>query len=125
MGRSLHIRVRDMVYFPLLVALASSVARRSVAGWVKGMRVVRVRRRLWVPFVIFMVIGCCGFTVRRVHIMFGADKRPGYAADQVDTKPFSAKQRICQVFGPAGAVANISYFDADFELQQIDGLRSP
>jgi len=64
--------------------------------------------------------------VSRVHGIFGAEKRPSYADGQVDgTKSFNSKQVIYEVFGPAGTVANISYFDVNSEPQQVDGARLP
>ena len=39
--------------------------------------------------------------------------------------PFNPKQVIYEVFGPAGTVADISYFDVNSEPQQVDGARLP
>jgi hypothetical protein len=90
------------------------------------MRVVRVLRRVWIPLVVLMVIACGGFTVSRVHGIFGSEKRPLYADGQVqDTKPFNPKQVIYEVFGSAGAVAAISYFDVNSEPDQVDGACLP
>jgi hypothetical protein len=90
------------------------------------MRIVRVLRRLWIPLVVLVVIGCGGFVVSRVHGIFGAEDRPSYADGQVDgTKPFNSKQVIYEVFGPSGTVADISYFDVNSEPQQVDGARLP
>ena len=115
-----------MVYSSLLVAPSSSVAGRSVAERVESMRFVRVLRRVWIPLVVLVVIGCGGFIVSRVHGIFGAEKRPSYADGQVDdTKPFNPKQVIYEVFGPAGTVADISYFDVNSEPQQVDGAPLP
>ena len=62
----------------------------------------------------------------RVHGIFGAEKRPSYADGQVDdTKPFNPKQVVYEVFGPAGTVADISYFDVNSEPQQVDGASLP
>ena len=38
-----------------------------------------VLRRLWIPLVILAVIGGGGWTVSRLHGVFGAEKRPLYA----------------------------------------------
>jgi hypothetical protein len=114
----------SMVYSSVLVALVSR--RRSRSGRVKGMPIVRVLRRVWIPLVVLTVIGCGRFTVSRVHGIFGSEKRPAYADGQVDdTTPFSPKQVIYQVFGPAGTVADIGYFDVNSEPQQVDGARLP
>ena len=90
------------------------------------MRFVRVLRRVWIPLVLLVVIGCGGLIVSRLHGVFGAETRPSYADGQVDaTTPFNPKQVIYEVFGPAGTVADISYFDVNSEPQQVDGAPLP
>ena len=90
------------------------------------MRILRVLSRLWIPLVVLVVIACGGYVVSRVHGIFGAEKRPSYTDGQVDdTRSFNPKQVIYEVFGPAGTVANISYFDVNSEPQQVDGARLP
>jgi Mycobacterium membrane protein len=109
-----------------LVRALSSGARGSVGERVKGMRIVRVLRRVWIPLVVLVVIGCGGFIVSRVHGNFGTEKRPSYAAGQVhDTKSLNPKQVVYEVFGPAGTVADISYFDVNSQPQQVDGASLP
>lgn len=62
----------------------------------------------------------------RVHGVFGTEEWSTYADGQVDdTTPFSPKQVIYQVFGPAGTVADIGYSDVNSEPQQVDGARLP
>ena len=91
-----------------------------------GMRIVRVVRRVWIPLVVLVVIACGGFVVSRVHGLFGAEKRPSYAGDQVDgATSYHPKQMIYEVFGPAGTVADISYFDVNSQPQQVDGAALP
>jgi MmpS family membrane protein len=109
-----------------LVRALSSGVRRSVGERVKGMRIVRILRRVWIPLVVLVVIGCGGFIVSRVHGNFGTEKRPSYAAGQVhDTKSFNPKQVVYEVFGPPGTVADISYFDVNSQPQQVDGASLP
>jgi hypothetical protein len=82
--------------------------------------------RLWIPLVILAVVGIAGFTVVRIHGLFGSEKRPSYADGQLDdTKPFNPKQLTYEVFGPAGTVADISYFDVNAEPQRVDGAALP
>jgi hypothetical protein len=85
-----------------------------------------VARRLWIPLVIVVVIVGGGFTVTRLHSVFGSEKRPQYADSKInDTKPFNPKHMIYEVFGPPGTVANISFFDVNANPQRIDGARLP
>jgi hypothetical protein len=90
------------------------------------MRILRLLPRLWIPLVVLVVIACGGFVVSRVHGRFGAENRPSYADGQVGAaKPSNPKQVIYEVFGPAGTVADISYFDVNSQPQQVDGARLP
>jgi hypothetical protein len=73
-----------------------------------------------------VVIGAGGFTVTRLHSIFGSEKRPSYADTKItDTKPFNPKHLTYEVFGPPGTVANISYFDVNSEPQRVEGARLP
>ena len=81
---------------------------------------------MWIPLVILVVIAVGGFTVARLHSVFGAEKRPLYADTKInDTKPFNPKHLTYEVFGPPGTVANISYFDVNADPQRINGARLP
>ena len=65
-------------------------------------------------------------TVSRLHGIFGSEKRPSYADTRIDNaKPFNPKHLTCEVFGPPGTVADISYFDVNADPQHIDGARLP
>jgi hypothetical protein len=90
------------------------------------MRIVRLLRRVWIPLVVMVVIGCGGFSVSRLHGVFGTEARPSYADGHVDdAMPFNPKQVIYEVFGPEDTVADIGYFDVNSEPQQVDGARLP
>lgn len=90
------------------------------------MRILRVLARLWIPLVVLVVIACGGYFVSRVHGIFGTEKRPSYADGQAGgSQPVNPKQVIYEVFGPAGTVANINYFDVNSEPQQVDGAHLP
>jgi hypothetical protein len=82
--------------------------------------------RLWIPLVIVAVVVAGGMTVSRLHGVFGSEKRPTYAESrQQDTKPFNPKHVKYEVFGPAGSMADISYFDANGEPNHINGIELP
>jgi hypothetical protein len=81
---------------------------------------------LWIPLIVLAVFAAGGFTVSRIHGIFGSQIRPSYADTKVDdTKPFNPKHLSYEVFGPAGTVADISYFDANSEPQQVDAASLP
>ena len=67
-----------------------------------------------------------GFLVYRVHGYFGSEKRASYADSNLESaKPFNPKRITYEVFGPAGTVADISYFDVNSDPQRVDGARLP
>jgi hypothetical protein len=81
---------------------------------------------LWIPLLVLVVVCAGAFTVSRLHGIFGSEQRPAYADTKVnDSKPFNPKHLTYEVFGPAGAVANISYFDANSEPTFVEGASLP
>ncbi|OBB38529.1 hypothetical protein A5752_12255 [Mycobacterium sp. 852002-51961_SCH5331710] len=85
-------------------------------------------KRLWIPLLVLAVMVAGGFTVSRLHGMFGSEVRPSYADTdtEVATKQnFDPKYLIYEVFGPPGTVADISYFDKDAEPQFVKGASLP
>ena len=90
------------------------------------MTAVKLLSRIWLPLVILLVLGLGGYAVVRLHGVFGSEKYPTYASGpQTDTKPVNQKQLVYEVFGPEGTVADISYFDAQAQPQQITGAALP
>lgn len=85
-----------------------------------------VLRRLWIPLLIVAVLCAGGFTVWRLHGVFGSDNRLAYADTETEKRqPYDPKQLVYEVFGPPGTVANISYFDVDSEPQYIKSVSLP
>jgi Mycobacterium membrane protein len=81
---------------------------------------------LWIPLVILAVIGAGGWTVSRLHGVFGTEKSPLYAETRInDTKPFNPRHMMYEVFGPPGTVANISYFDVNADPRRVVDARLP
>ena len=92
----------------------------------KGISIFRVLERVWIPLVIAVVVGLGGFTVWRIHGIFGSEKRPAYSDSMTDdSKPFNPKRLTYEVFGPPGTVADISYFDVNADPQRVDGAKLP
>jgi Mycobacterium membrane protein len=92
----------------------------------RGIPIFRVLRHLWIPLVILVVIGAGGFTVSRLHGIFGSEKRLSYADTRTgEAKPFNPKHLKYEVFGPPGTVASISYFDVNSDPQHVDGASLP
>ena len=88
--------------------------------------IFRVLKQLWIPLVVLVVIGAGGFTVSRLHGIFGSDNRLPYADTRVDeTKPFNPKHLRYEIFGPPGTVADISYFGDKGDPEHADGVNLP
>jgi hypothetical protein len=85
-----------------------------------------VVKRAWVPLAIMVLVVMAGFAVYRLHGAFGvhgATSVVGARAD--DIRPFNPKHVILEVFGAAGAVADINYLDVDAAPQRVDDMRLP
>ncbi len=82
--------------------------------------IFRMLKRLWIPLVLVVVGVAGGFTVSRLHGVFGSQSRPAYTSTEREEKrPHDPKHLVYEVFGPPGTLATISYFDADAEPQLI------
>ncbi|WP_144209469.1 MmpS family protein [Mycobacterium tilburgii] len=82
--------------------------------------------RLWIPLLIVAVLTAGGFTVSRLHGIFGSEKRQSYADTRIkDSKPFNPKHLKYEVFGAPGTVADISYFDVNADPQHVNGATLP
>ena len=76
--------------------------------------------------VILAVVVGGGFTVSRLHGIFGSEKQLSYSDTRVDNaKPFNPKHLRYEVFGAPGTVADISYFDVNGEPQHLKGAHLP
>jgi hypothetical protein len=83
-------------------------------------------KRLWIPLLVLVVAAAGGFTVSRLHGIFGSENRTTYTdTAAAESKPYDPKQMVYEVFGPPGTVANISYFDKDTEPIYITDVPLP
>ena len=83
-------------------------------------------KRGWVPLVIVVLFAITGFAVYRLHAAFGAHGAASVIdAPADDIKPFNPKHVMLEVFGAAGAVADINYLDVDAAPQHADHKRLP
>jgi Mycobacterium membrane protein len=93
---------------------------------VKGFSIFRVLERVWIPLVIAVVLLVGGFTVARIHGIFGSERRPQYSdSTSDDTKPFNPKRITYEVYGSPGTTADISYFDTNADPQHVDAAPLP
>ena len=76
--------------------------------------------------VVLVVVIVGGFVVDRVHGYFGSEKRESYADSNMESnKPFNPKRIVYEVFGPAGTLADISYFDVNADPKRVDKAQLP
>jgi hypothetical protein len=105
-------------------ALAPRSPRKSRRNWRSA--IFSAASRLWIPALILAVIAAGGLTVARLHGVFGSENGRLYSDSQANVSGrFDPQHLTYEVFGPPGTVATISYFDADANAQNIEGVRLP
>lgn len=90
--------------------------------------VLSMLRRLWIPLVVLAVLAAGGFTVSRLHGIFGSEVTPAYGnagANGGAQRATSSQVMRYEVFGPPGTVAQISYFDGEGDVKNARGVPLP
>ncbi|MBO0675906.1 hypothetical protein JRC04_00365 [Mycolicibacterium sp. S2-37] len=83
-------------------------------------------RRLWIPIVVLIVVAAGGFTVSRLHGIFGSETSLPYGDTATDeTTPVNPKHLRYEIFGPPGTVAQISYFDENGDPAFLEEVALP
>jgi hypothetical protein len=81
---------------------------------------------VWIPLVIVVVLAVGGFTVSRLHGVFGTDNRPVYSTtESQEQKPHDPKHLTYEVFGTPGSTADISFFNDKAEPELVKGVSLP
>jgi hypothetical protein len=93
---------------------------------VKGISIMSLVRRGWIPLVAVLVVALTGFAIYRLHGIFGSHSNvsanSGLANEIV---PFNPKKVVLEVFGAPGAVATINYLDVNAQPQQVKNAPLP
>jgi hypothetical protein len=92
-----------------------------VSGWVG-----RFVRRRWTVVVAVVVVAVVGFSIYRLHGIFGSNNivaRPGNEA--LENTGFNPKHVLFEVLGAPGATATINYLDQDAQPQRVDDVTLP
>ena len=109
---------------PQGLASGKSRARRRSLGSL----MVRLLGRLWIPLIIVVVMAAGAVAVSRLHGIFGSEIRPSYGnanpGGVAERAPSSQLLRY-EVFGPAGTIALISYFDGEGDVKSARGVSLP
>jgi hypothetical protein len=83
-------------------------------------RIARAFRRLWIPLVLIVVLAISGLVVSRLHRMFGSEDLNANAGAGIEIVQFNPKVLVYDVYGPEGTTAQISYFDPDANIHQVN-----
>jgi hypothetical protein len=88
---------------------------------------MNVLKRGWMPLLIVVVVAIAGFTVYRIHGVFGSNTEITSAGAGLanDAKPFNPKRVTYEIFGPEGAVATINYLDLSAQPQEVKDASLP
>jgi Mycobacterium membrane protein len=85
----------------------------------------RLVKRVWIPIVMVIVVAVGGFTVSRLHGVFGSHMYAPDVGNADAIVQFNPKRVLYQVFGPAGTVADINYLDENAQPQRVDAVALP
>ena len=83
-------------------------------------------RRRWAVIVAVIVVAVTGFSVYRLHGIFGSNNtvsRP--SAESLENTNYDPKRVLFEVFGTPGSVATINYLDAQAQPQRVDNAPLP
>jgi Mycobacterium membrane protein len=83
-------------------------------------------KRGWMLLVALAVVAVAGFTVYRLHGVFGSHNKTSTAsAVSNEIVPFNPKHVVLEVFGAPGTLATINYLDVDAQPQRVDDASLP
>ena len=82
--------------------------------------ITRALRRAWIPLVLTVVLAASGYTVDRLHRIFGSHNTTSAGSGiSNDIVGFNPKRIALEVFGAPRTVATINYLDIDVHPQQV------
>jgi len=88
-------------------------------------RIIRVLKQAWIPVVLLVVLAVSGLVVSRLHKIFGSADLNANAGAGIEIVQFNPKVVTYEVSGPAGATANINYWDENANTHQVNGAPLP
>jgi hypothetical protein len=88
-------------------------------------RITRALKRAWIPLVLLVVLAVSGLVVSRLHKVFGSADLNANAGAGIEIVQFNPKVVTYEVSGPAGATANINYWDENANTHQVNGAPLP
>lgn len=91
-----------------------------------GFSAGKLVRRRWTAIVAIAVVALAGFSIYRLHGIFGSDNtvsRP--SADALENTGYNPKRVLFEVFGAPGSVATINYLDEHAQPQRVTDTPLP
>ncbi len=86
----------------------------------------RLAKRRWMVLLALFVVAMAGFSVYRLHGIFGSHNRiSAPSVDSLDNPTFNPKRVLFEVFGSPGTVANINYLDEHAQPQHASPAPLP
>lgn len=92
----------------------------------KRISVTGLVRREWMILAAAAVVSLAGFSVYRLHGIFGSHDETSTPAGVLnEAVPFNPKHVVYEVFGDPGAVATVNYQDINAAPQRVDDAPLP
>jgi len=85
----------------------------------------RFLRKAWIPLVLIVVLSVSALVVSRLHRVFGSQDLNANAGAGIEIVQFNPKVVKYDVFGSPGATANINYWDAEANTNQVNSAPLP
>ncbi|WP_236055054.1 MmpS family transport accessory protein [Mycobacterium sp. SM1] len=82
-------------------------------------------KRAWIPLVLAVVLAFSGLVVERLHRIFGSQDLNAAAGSGIEIIQFNPKIVTYEVFGSPGSTANINYWDAEANTNQVNAAPLP
>ncbi|MBF9352760.1 MmpS family transport accessory protein [Mycobacteroides chelonae] len=86
---------------------------------------MKVLSKVWLPFIVVIVLSVGVLAVTRVRGMFGGESAHLISSKADDTEPFNPKFVTYEVLGEPGSTANINYLDLNSRPQRLDRVSLP
>ncbi len=88
-------------------------------------RITRLLKRAWIPLVLVVVLAVSALIVSRIHRIFGSEDLNANAGAGIKIVQFNPKVVLYEVYGSPGSTANINYWDADANTNQVNAAALP
>ncbi|MGO9154959.1 MmpS family transport accessory protein [Mycobacterium sp.] len=82
-------------------------------------------KRAWIPLVLVVVLAVSALIVSRIHKIFGSEDLNANAGAGIKIVQFNPKVVLYEVYGSPGSTANINYWDADANTNQVNAAALP